>query len=102
MPNLIYMKAELKRLQKELEVATVYVTHDQAEAMTMGDRIVIMNYGMLQQLATPDKVYDSPEPLHDGFPWQPTHEHYRPHFYGKEWGMLPRCRGVHPPHSRHN
>jgi multiple sugar transport system ATP-binding protein len=59
----IYMRAELKRLQKDLGVTTVYVTHDQVEAMTMAERIAIMNYGVLQQLATPDKVYDSPQSL---------------------------------------
>jgi len=59
----IYMRAELKRLQKDLGVTTVYVTHDQVEAMTMAERIAIMNYGVLQQLATPDKVYDNPQSL---------------------------------------
>ena len=59
----IYMRAELKRLQKELKITTVYVTHDQVEAMTMADRIAIMNYGLLQQLATPDNVYYHPQSL---------------------------------------
>jgi multiple sugar transport system ATP-binding protein len=56
----LYMRAELKRLQKELGITTVYVTHDQAEAMTMADRIAVMNQGHLLQLATPERVYDSP------------------------------------------
>ncbi|MEM1986497.1 MAG: ABC transporter ATP-binding protein [Nitrososphaeria archaeon] len=56
----LYMRAELKRLQKELAITTVYVTHDQAEAMTMGDRIAVMNKGLLQQYASPDEVFNRP------------------------------------------
>ena len=56
----LYMRAELKNLQKMLGVTTVYVTHDQAEAMTMADRIAIMNLGELQQLDTPDNIYKKP------------------------------------------
>lgn len=56
----LYMRAELKRLQKELAITTVYVTHDQAEAMTMGDRIAIMNKGLLQQYAPPDEIFNRP------------------------------------------
>ncbi|MDG6940166.1 MAG: ABC transporter ATP-binding protein [Nitrososphaerota archaeon] len=50
----------LKRLQKDLKVTTVYVTHDQAEAMTMADRMVVMNHGVLQQISEPDRVYREP------------------------------------------
>ena len=53
----IYMRAELKKLQKELGVTTIYVTHDQVEAMTMGDRISILNDGILQQTGSPDDIY---------------------------------------------
>lgn len=56
----LYMRAELKRLQKDLGVTTVYVTHDQAEAMTMADRIAIMNFGVVQQFATPSDIYNHP------------------------------------------
>ena len=56
----LYMRAELKRLQKELGTTTIYVTHDQAEAMTMGDRIAVMNHGELQQLSSPDEMYNMP------------------------------------------
>ncbi|MFQ5918517.1 MAG: ABC transporter ATP-binding protein [Thermoplasmata archaeon] len=56
----VHMRAELKRLQKDLGVTTIYVTHDQIEAMTMGDRIAIMEDGVLQQFAPPDQVYDHP------------------------------------------
>lgn len=55
-----YMRAELKRLQEELAITTIYVTHDQAEAMTMADRIAVMNHGLLLQLATPGEIYEAP------------------------------------------
>lgn len=56
----VYMRAELKKLQKELGVTTIYVTHDQVEAMTMGDKIAILNEGVLQQFDPPNKVYSNP------------------------------------------
>ncbi|NIO37433.1 ATP-binding cassette domain-containing protein, partial [Candidatus Bathyarchaeota archaeon] len=56
----VYMRAELKKLQKELGVTTIYVTHDQVEAMTMGDKIAILNEGILQQFDPPSKVYSNP------------------------------------------
>ena len=55
-----YMRSELKALQKELGVTTVYVTHDQVEAMTMADRVAIMNDGVLLQLGPPREIYDDP------------------------------------------
>jgi multiple sugar transport system ATP-binding protein len=54
------MRTELKRLQSELDVTTVYVTHDQTEALTMGDRIVIMGDGEIKQIGTADEVYQYP------------------------------------------
>lgn len=59
----IYMRAELKRLQKELGVTTVYVTHDQVEAMTMADKVAIMNKGMLQQLGDASDIFSHPANL---------------------------------------
>ncbi len=56
----LHMRAELKRLQKELKVTTIYVTHDQAEAMTMGDRVAVISRGRLQQFGTPDQIYSRP------------------------------------------
>jgi multiple sugar transport system ATP-binding protein len=56
----VYMRAELKKLQKELGVTTIYVTHDQVEAMTMGDKITILKDGILQQFDPPSKVYSHP------------------------------------------
>ncbi len=56
----ILMRAELKRLQKELKITTNYVTHDQVEALSMADRIAVMNAGQLQQYATPGELYHKP------------------------------------------
>jgi multiple sugar transport system ATP-binding protein len=56
----VQMRAEISRIQREVGVTTVYVTHDQVEAMTMGDRVAVMRRGELQQLAPPQKLYDSP------------------------------------------
>jgi multiple sugar transport system ATP-binding protein len=54
------MRTELQRIQSELDVTTIYVTHDQTEAMTMGDRIAILNDGVLQQVGTPLECYHKP------------------------------------------
>ncbi len=54
------MQIELKRLQRMLGITFIYVTHDQEEALTMSDRIAIMNEGVLEQLATPDEIYEQP------------------------------------------
>ena len=55
------MQIELKRLQKKLGITFVYVTHDQEEALTMSDRIAVMNGGVLEQLATPMEIYNKPK-----------------------------------------
>ncbi|MBP7913034.1 MAG: ABC transporter ATP-binding protein [Proteocatella sp.] len=54
------MQVELKRLQKKLGITFVYVTHDQEEALTMSDRIAVMNEGIIEQLASPMEIYDRP------------------------------------------
>jgi len=54
------LRRELKRLQRQLGVPTIYVTHDQAEAMALGDRIAVLDQGQLQQVGTPDEVYHRP------------------------------------------
>jgi multiple sugar transport system ATP-binding protein len=56
----VQMRAEIQRLQRALGVTTIYVTHDQTEAMTMGDRIAVMRDGTLQQVDTPERVYRWP------------------------------------------
>jgi multiple sugar transport system ATP-binding protein len=57
------MRAELKRLQHELQVTTIYVTHDQIEAMTLAHRVAVMNRGMIEQLGTPRQIYNDPRTL---------------------------------------
>jgi len=56
----VQMRSEVLRLQKDLGTTTVYVTHDQVEAMTMGDRVAVMRRGILQQVAVPEVLYDAP------------------------------------------
>jgi multiple sugar transport system ATP-binding protein len=59
----VEMRAEIARIQRELAVTTIYVTHDQVEAMTLGDRVAIMRDGVLQQVARPQELYDRPRNL---------------------------------------
>jgi multiple sugar transport system ATP-binding protein len=59
----VHMRAEVSRIQQRLGVATLYVTHDQVEAMTMGNRVAVMRDGSLQQCAPPKELYDAPENL---------------------------------------
>jgi len=59
----VHMRAEVSRIQRRLGVATLYVTHDQVEAMTMGDRVAVMRSGKLQQYAPPKELYDRPTNL---------------------------------------
>jgi multiple sugar transport system ATP-binding protein len=56
----VQMRAELRDLHQRLKATMVYVTHDQIEAMTLADRIVVMNNGNIEQIGTPDEVYDNP------------------------------------------
>jgi multiple sugar transport system ATP-binding protein len=56
----VQMRAEIHQLQRRLGVTTIYVTHDQVEAMTMGDRVAVMNAGHLLQVETPQVLYDQP------------------------------------------
>ena len=56
----VQMRAEIARLQRDLGVTTVFVTHDQVEAMTMGDRVAVLKDGVLQQVDTPQSLYDRP------------------------------------------
>jgi multiple sugar transport system ATP-binding protein len=59
----VQMRAELKHLQHELQVTTIYVTHDQIEAMTLANRVAVMNGGVIEQLATPREIYNNPRTL---------------------------------------
>jgi multiple sugar transport system ATP-binding protein len=59
----VTMRAQLKHIQRQLQTTTIYVTHDQIEAMTLADRIAVMNKGEIQQIGTPDEVYNQPNNL---------------------------------------
>ena len=57
------MRAEIIKLRQRIDTTFIYVTHDQTEAMTLGDRIVIMKDGVIQQIGTPQEVFDHPTNL---------------------------------------
>ncbi len=59
----VQMRAQLKHLQHELQVTTIYVTHDQIEAMTLAHRVAVMNKGVIEQLGTPREIYNDPRTL---------------------------------------
>ena len=60
----VEMRAEIRRIHKRTRTTTIYVTHDQVEAMTMGDRIAVMKSGQIMQLGTPEEVYADPRNLY--------------------------------------
>jgi multiple sugar transport system ATP-binding protein len=59
----VQMRTEISRIQSDLSTTMIYVTHDQTEAMTMGDRVAVLNRGVLQQVASPQELYDEPANL---------------------------------------
>jgi multiple sugar transport system ATP-binding protein len=59
----VQMRAEITRIQRRMRTTTVYVTHDQTEAMTLGDRLVVMRDGVIQQVGTPEELYERPQNL---------------------------------------
>ncbi|HEY3907732.1 MAG TPA: sn-glycerol-3-phosphate ABC transporter ATP-binding protein UgpC [Streptosporangiaceae bacterium] len=59
----VQMRTEVSRIQRRLGTTTVYVTHDQTEAMTLGDRVAVMRSGLLQQIGSPQELYDNPDNL---------------------------------------
>ncbi|AEM38753.1 ABC transporter-related protein [Pyrolobus fumarii 1A] len=59
----VKIRAELKRLQKDLGITTIYVTHDQAEALAMADTVVVIDRGVVQQIGSPDEIYNNPRNL---------------------------------------
>jgi len=57
----VQMRSEIKKLHQKLQTTFIYVTHDQTEALTMGDRIVVLDKGVIQQIGTPDEIYKNPK-----------------------------------------
>jgi multiple sugar transport system ATP-binding protein len=70
----VQMRAEIARIQQALKVTTVYVTHDQVEAMTMGHRVAVMRDGELQQVDTPQRLYDAPANLFEAVVERDNHK----------------------------
>lgn len=56
----VYMRTEIRKIQKKIGITSIYVTHDQAEAMSMSDRVIIMNKGLIEQIGTPQEIYKKP------------------------------------------
>jgi ABC-type sugar transport system ATPase subunit len=88
----VQARGEIRRLQREFGITTVYVTHDQVEALTLGDRIAVVNEGRLEQVGTPDEVYEDPANVFvGGFIGSPPMS-----FVSGDGGLL----GVRPEHVR--
>jgi multiple sugar transport system ATP-binding protein len=91
----VHMRGEIEALQKRLGVTTVYVTHDQVEAMTMGDRVAVLRSGELQQVDTPSNVYDRPANLFvAGFIGSPPMNLARGAIEAREGGLAVRLGGA--------
>lgn len=56
----VQMRSEIKKLHEKLQTTFIYVTHDQTEALTMGDRVVVLDKGIIQQAASPEEIYNNP------------------------------------------
>ncbi|MDE3175310.1 MAG: ABC transporter ATP-binding protein [Pseudomonadota bacterium] len=82
------LRSELVHLQKQLGVTTIFVTHDQVEAMTMGDMIVVMNKGRIEQVGTPQEVYEAPKTRFvAGFVGSPPMNFFRGRLIGENGGV---------------
>ena len=55
------MRVELRELQRRLDITSVYVTHDQEEALAISDRVIVMNVGVIEQIGTPEEIYNRPQ-----------------------------------------
>lgn len=91
----VQMRAEIKKLHEKLQTTFIYVTHDQTEALTMGDRIVVLDKGVIQQVASPEEIYNNPQNTFvAGFVGSPqmnfiTGEELTDEFAGKIAGIRP-------------
>ena len=100
-----HMRAELKHMQHELGVTTIYVTHDQVEAMTLAHRVAVMDHGVLQQIGTPREVYDNPTNLFvAGFMGSPPmnflHGRMERGRFRERWRFARPCRQPRKPGGR--
>lgn len=91
----VQMRAEIKKLHEKLQTTFIYVTHDQTEALTMGDRIVVLDKGVIQQVASPEEIYNNPQNTFvAGFVGSPQMnfidgENLSPEYFGKIAGVRP-------------
>lgn len=91
----VQMRAEIKKLHEKLQTTFIYVTHDQTEALTMGDRIVVLDKGVIQQVDSPEEIYNNPQNMFvAGFVGSPQMnfidgEHLSQEFSGKIAGIRP-------------
>ncbi len=93
----VQMRTEIKELHQRLKTTTVYVTHDQIEAMTMADKIVVMHDGMVEQIGAPLELYDRPENLFvAGFIGSPAMNFAQGHGSRQRQARIRRA-GRHPP-----
>jgi multiple sugar transport system ATP-binding protein len=91
----VQMRAEISRIQRDVGVTTIYVTHDQTEAMTMGDRVAVLKKGLLQQVASPQELYDRPSSLFvAGFIGSPAMNMVEAHLERRGEGMHVRFADV--------
>jgi multiple sugar transport system ATP-binding protein len=91
----VQMRAEISRLQRDLEVTTIYVTHDQTEAMTMGDRVAVMKKGELQQVERPQVLYDRPVNIFvGGFIGSPAMNMVEAQLSGSDGGLHAEFGGI--------
>jgi len=89
------MRGEIKRLQMDLGITSIYVTHDQVEAMTMADRIAVMNQGVLQAYGSPEQLYDHPETMFvAGFIGAPPMSFLRMAFEERDDGFYLKGKGM--------
>jgi multiple sugar transport system ATP-binding protein len=88
-PMRVQMRTEISKLHKQLGATTIYVTHDQVEAMTMGDRIAVLNRGVVQQVGKPMGVYERPANLFvAGFIGWPKMNFFDAHVVQKDAGLF--------------
>ncbi|MDK2986059.1 MAG: multiple sugar transport system ATP-binding protein [Clostridia bacterium] len=91
----VQMRAEIVKLQKGLNTTTIYVTHDQVEAMTMGDRIVVMKDGFMQQVGTPSEIYHEPANMFvAGFVGSPSMNFIEGEFVQKDGKCFFTAQGI--------
>ena len=91
----VQMRTEVSRIQERLGTTTVYVTHDQTEAMTLGDRVAVMRAGVLQQVGSPQELYNDPVNLFvAGFIGSPAMNFMPAHARGRQRAAADRRRAA--------